>query len=43
MTDPCEACIEKWGQVPSPWGESVDELDAYAEHMREHVPVVANE
>lgn len=34
----CPLCLAKWGQVPSPWGDSVDELDDYAEHLREHVP-----
>ena len=35
----CQACIDKWGQMPSPWGDSVSELESYEEHRREHVEV----
>lgn len=34
---PCPRCIETWGQMPHAWGESRHELDAYDEHLREHV------
>lgn len=32
----CQKCIDKWGQEPSPWGDSGMELDAYDEHVRDH-------
>lgn len=34
---PCQQCIDEWGQEPSPWGDSVAELDAYRAHETEHV------
>lgn len=37
MADTCQRCIEKWGQEPHAYGDSVLELDAYDEHLREHV------
>lgn len=33
---PCQKCLDKWGQVPSAWGDTMVELNAYYEHMREH-------
>jgi len=34
---PCQKCLDKWGAEPSAWGDSVVELNDYAEHVREHV------
>jgi hypothetical protein len=34
--EPCQQCIDKWGQQPSPWGDSMDELQAYDEHRSQH-------
>lgn len=39
----CLECGAKWGQAPRPWGDSVMELDAYAEHVREHDSVRSSE
>lgn len=32
----CQKCIDKWGQEPSLWGDSIEELEAYDEHIKEH-------
>jgi hypothetical protein len=37
LDEQCERCLAKWGQIPQPWGESTHELEAYEEHMRDHV------
>lgn len=34
--EPCQQCLDKWGQEPSSWGDSLEELQAYDEHQREH-------
>jgi hypothetical protein len=39
---PCEDCVKRWGQMPGAWGESVDELNAYSEHLKEHIADVSN-
>lgn len=33
----CLKCVAKWGSMPSAWGDSIEELDAYREHEREHL------
>jgi hypothetical protein len=33
----CPRCIDKWGAMPSEWGDSVDELDAWREHHEKHM------
>ncbi len=37
MNSTCTECIDRWGEEPSAWGESLDELDAREIHLNEHV------
>ena len=39
MTEPCQKCIDRWGQEPSSWGDSVMELEAYDFHVKFHLDV----
>lgn len=39
----CMLCLEKYGQMPSAWGDSVLELEAWTEHVRNHVRVDEDE
>jgi hypothetical protein len=35
--EPCQKCIDAHGQMPSPYGDSVLELEAWDEHQKNHV------
>ena len=33
----CKKCLDKWGRIPSAWGDSIEEVHAYQEHLDKHI------